>query len=405
MQHRPFLVALSLALSLLPAASWAGDASAGTGLPGFRSDGNATALDTLTSHGFATDLIGRPTITSTEFVLHNQYLRLRDLRPDSEMPTTNGIRLSTPLLNGQLIAESEMAKNHATSDLMLERDRASSRSMMRFALSTHDGPFRYGLSYRMADQQFFNVPDQEIHEVWGEWGTGPLRVRSSVSEVFSNVDHDPSRPRSAQRGGRIMMALARPTWPEMSVTVARNLIDTNPLQSGLSWQRSIADTVEGALSLTRSSWNARLASSYTMNANDLEPGQDTISYAHILSGAFHPIEPLNITSVISYRTDVQQWTGVRTDTPVAALTIHYRHSAELMVSALGGYSGMRSSDGLTDHQSLSSRGIITWSPGGSTVTQVSFETGYTRTVTGGTANSGMIMQDLSGLVRVRLMQF
>ena len=202
-----------------------------------------------------------------------------------------------------------------------------------------------------------------------------------------------------------MMALAQPTWPELSLTLARNSNDTNPLQSGLTTQRSLADTLEGAVSLTRSTWNARMASSYTLNANELQLGQDTVSYAHMLSGAFHPIEPLSITSVISYRTDVQQWTGVRTETPVAALTVHYRHSAQLMISALGGYTGIRSSDGMTDNESVNSRGIVTWSPGGSSVTQVSFETGYTRMVTGGGSSSGMVTQDLSGLVRFRLMQF
>lgn len=387
-----------------PLAVWAADQANEHGLPALRSVDQLAASRQPGTHGFFTDVIGRPTVTSTEFAIQDQYLRLRDLRPDSEMPVTNGLRLSTPLFNGHMLAESEVARNHATSDILLSRDRKS-KSMMRFALSTQEGSFRYGLSYRIADRQFYNLPDQEVHEVWGEWGTGPLRVRSSVSEVFTNVDEDPTLPRFAQTGGRIMMALAQPAWPEVSLTFARNLNDTNPLQSGLTSQRSVADTLEGAISLTRSSWNARVASSYTMNANDLQPGQDTVSFAHMLSGAFHPIEPLSITSVISYRTDVQQWTGVRTETPVAALTVHYRHSAQLMISALGGYTGIRSSDGLTDNESVNSRGIVTWSPCGSSVTQVSFETGYTRMVTGGGASNGIVTQDVSGLVRLRLMQF
>ncbi len=404
MPHRPSLVALFAAvLMFLPQAAEADNA--GSGLPALHSIDQVLAPQVGSASGLFPDfVIGKPTVTRTGFALQAPYMRLKDLRPDSEMPTTSGLQLSAPLFKGQVMAESEIANNHADTDTLILRNRAA-KSMLRFALSTHHGPFRYGLTYRLADQQFFNLPDQELREVWGEWSLGSLRLRSSVSELFTNVEANPTVPRSAQTGGRMMVALAHPSWPELSVTYARQLIDTNALQSGLLPQQVIADSVEGALALTRGNWNARFSSSYSLHANRRQSGEETVSYAHLFSGVFRPIEPLSITSIISYRTDVQQWTGVKTDSPLALLTVQYRHSASLMISALGGYSGIHSSDGMTANESLNSKGILTWSPWGSSYTQVSLETGYTRTVIGGASGGGMVTEDLSGLVRFRLTQF
>lgn len=404
MKHRIPLIALATAFFFGPAMVFAEDFGQGWSSSPLKDAGRAASSPNKKAPGSGIEWMGITTITPTTFTFQNPYLRLKDIRPDSETPSTSGIRASTPLLNGHLIAESELARNNLPGEAMASQDRTS-KSMMRMALSADYGSTRYGLTYRHADRQFLNVPDQEIRELWGEWGMGSLRLRSTVSELFTNVGLDPTRPRLNIRSGRMMMALARPDWPELSLSYARTLTDNNALQSGLVSQRRIADVVEGALSITGSSWNARLSTTYSLSANQLQSADETVSYAQMFTGAFHPIEPLDITSVISYKTDVQQWTGVRTETPVASLAVNYRHSATLMISALGGYTGLRSSDGMTDNETINSKGVITWSPWGSTVHQVSFETGYSRTVLGGVNGGGLVTEDLSGLVRFRLTQF
>ncbi len=404
MYHWILLAALALALSCgLPEAS-AGDltqwANAVPSQSGHR--GWAASTDEPSDPGF--QWIGATTTTPTTFTLPTPYLRLKDLRPDSDAPTTQGLRSSTSLLNGFVVAESEVARNNDAHHASRPWDR-SSQSMLRVSLSGDYGPVRYGLSYRHADRQFLNAPDQELRELWGEWSHGLIRLRTSVTELSTNVESDPTRPQLSQSTSRMMMSVARPDWPELSLSFARTSLDNQAQQSGLMSQRLVANVVEGAIAVTRTSWNARLATSYSQGANPFQPSEETLSYTQMFTGAFHPIEPLSITSVISYKTDVQQWTGIRTDTPVASLAVHYRHSTRWTITAMGGYTGLRTSDGMTENETLNSKGVITWSPWGSSVHQVSFETGYSRTVLGGVNGSGMVTEDLSGLVKLRVTQF
>lgn len=352
----------------------------------------------------AFEWIGATTITETSFTLNNPYRRLKDLRPDAAAPTTSGLKGETSFLNGALRAESELARNDESGDTTTPWDR-SGKSMMRLAVKGDYGALRYGASFRHADKQFLNTPDQRVREIWGEWGTGLLRLRSVMTNLTTNVDADPTRARLAMATNRMSMLIARPNWPELSVSYIRTLTDTQGFQSGLTSERQSADAVEGALAITRESWNARISSTYSRGENPDAPSQSTLSYIHMLTSVFRPLEPLSITSVVSYRMDTQQWTGVRTDRPVASLALHYRHSSRWTLTAMGGYTGVRTTDGMTDNETINSKGVLTWSPGGSLVHQVSFETGYSRTVMGGVAGGGMVTEDLSGLVKFRLTQF
>ncbi|MFO0773299.1 MAG: hypothetical protein U0172_01365 [Nitrospiraceae bacterium] len=371
-------------------------------------DHSAQAADLADGRGGHTsqapfEWIGKTELKPTTFQLPTPFLRLKDVRPDSLVPTTTGLASSTTLFNGALRADSEVARNDESTQLVTRIDN-NTQSMMRLGLTGTQGALRYGLSYRHADRAFLNAPDQRVREVWGEWGTGPLRLRSSSTNLMTNVDADPSRARMSSATNRLTMTMARPEWPELSLSYIRLSNEINPLLSGLTAQNLNSNGVEGTLAITRPTWNARVSSTCaqgTLAATD----HDTMSYTHVFSGAFRPIEPLSITSVISYRTDVQQWTGVRTDTPVASLAVHYRHSSRWMLTAMGGYTGVKTSDGMTDNETLNSKGVVTWSPFGSPVHQVSFETGYSRTVMGGTSGTGIVTQDVSGLVRLRVSEF
>lgn len=389
MFHRSPLIVFALTLMSSPLAVSA-EMSHHTGTP----DGTQPAFE----------WIGATTVTETSFTLQNPYQRLKDLRPDSAIPSTSGLKGTTSFLNGAVRAESELARNDESVDIATPWDR-SGKSMMRLAVNGDYGAFRYGASFRHADKQFLNTPDQRVREVWGEWGTGVLRLRSAMTNLTTNVDADPARARLSMATNRMSMIVARPHWPELSVSYIRTLTETDGFQSGLTSQRQSTNGVEGALSITRSSWTARLSSTYSRGANQGAPSQSTLSYVHMLTSTAHPIAPLSITSMVSYRTDVQQWSGVRTDTPVASLAVHYRHNARWTLTAMGGYTGVRTTDGMTDNETINSKGVLTWSPEGSLVQQVSLETGYSRTVMGGAAGSGTVTEDVSGLVRFRLMQF
>ncbi len=396
----PFIAILLLS----PSGAWAADPPTLGNLPHLHSLERIDAPADKSAAGLFGEWIGATTLKTNQSQLHNPFERLKNVRPDSDVPRSSGILSSTSLFKNRVTAESEFARSATGGDVSVRRERPS-QAMMRFAVTSGLGALRYGVSYRHAGKEYLNSPDQLVREVWGEWGFGLARFRTSLGDLLTNVEQDPSRPSLSQTGGKLTVSVARPNWPELSLTYARNMVEHNPLQSGLTLARNLSEVVEGAVNIVRSKWTARFSSSYILNSNRLQAGEDSVSYAQLFTGVFQPIEALTLTTVFSYRTDIQQWTGIRTETPVASLALNYRHSARLLISALGGYTGIRSSDGLTENETLNSKGVLTWSPWEKSSTQVSLETGYSRTVMGGAGGDGTVMQDFSGLVRVRLTKF
>ncbi|MEX5213496.1 MAG: hypothetical protein NW703_04975 [Nitrospiraceae bacterium] len=356
--------------------------------------GNTVALPNWFS-----DLVQDTTVTTITVTPVNPFLRLKDLRPDSEMPGSNGVRSSSRLLSGNLVAESELSRNLPDSTASI-RGESSDQRMIRLALMSAAGSVRYGLAYRLAGKEFVNAPDQQIKELWGEWSHGHARLRTSVGEFSNNIDADPARPRTVQTQGTMLLTYARPSWPEFSLSYTRSLIEGSGTMTGLVPQKSLADRLEGAVAIVRPNWNARMSSSYVVANDQLPSRSDTVSYIQTISSAFRLLAPITFTSMLMYRSDVQEWTGVRIHQPTASFSITYDCAAQIRFSALGGYGSTRSSDGLLDNESLNSKGILTWYPLDTRLAQVSFETGYSRTIVGGSVQ--MMTEDISGLVRFKL---
>ena len=150
---------------------------------------------------------------ATSFAPPTTSSRLKDLVPDSDRPQTKGVGAASTWRKGQVTAEGEVA-NNATNDAGMssridQRDDASKR-MVRMALAGTNGPFRYGINYRSAGKAFFNSPDQTVREMWGEWGLGIAKLRSSTGQTWNNVDLEPARSRIQQNFNRIGIALVKP---------------------------------------------------------------------------------------------------------------------------------------------------------------------------------------------------
>lgn len=348
------------------------------------------------------DLVTHSTLTTTSATPVNPFLRLRDLHPDSEMPGTDGFGSSSRLLRGAFVIESELSRNLHDRTASI-RGETSDQRMMRFALMSAAGSVRYGLAYRLAGKAFANAPDQQVKELWGEWSHGHARLRTSLGEFGTNVDADPGRPRTTQTQGTMMLTYARPTWPELTLSYARSLTEGSGTITGVTPQKILTDRLEGAVSIVRPNWNARLSSTYMVTNDQRLSEVDTVSYVQMLSGTFRPLSPVTLTSVLMYRSDVQEWTGVRIHQPMVSFSLNYDYTARVRLSALGGFRTTRSSDGIIVHENLNSKGILTWYPLHTRIAQISFETGYSRTTVNGTVP--MITEDVSGLVKVKLTTF
>ena len=340
---------------------------------------------------------------TTSFAPPTASTRLKDLVPDSERPQTKGVVAASTFFKGQLTTEGEVA-NNATNDAGIpsridQRDDGTKR-MVRMALTGTNGQFRYGINYRSAGKAFFNSPDQTVREMWGEWGMGIAKLRSSSGQTWNNVDLDPTRARIQHTFNRIGLAVAKPAWPELSLTYTRSALASSFDPSGSIPQRSQSNSMEAALSYTGLTWNARLSSSYILTNDETRGGSQSTAFAQTLVATYRPMNTLTLAPTLSYRTETQSWSGATIQTPMASLSLLYKQSQRLLVSAMGGYTSTSSSDGLIDTNSIVGKGMFALhlDPIYGHPTTISLEAAYTNTTNRTVA--GLDTEDLSGLVRI-----
>lgn len=289
--------------------------------------------------------------------------RLRDLAPDSERPRIEQLLATTTLFNGRLSTEAEVAQSQTgatwlTAAMMGNTRTAASARMFRIGLTGSEGSLRYGLTFRHAGQGFLLTPDRANREVWGEWKTGWVTFRNSVGQTWDNLEGESTRSRLEQTYGRVGLLLNKPSWPELSLTYARNSLNSVLDPIGVTPQRSSNHAFEGAISIHRPNWDLRLASSYILASDLLHGEADSNIKAQTLSVVLHPINTLIITPVFTYRQELRSRSGVRIDNPVASLAVSYEQNPQLLLSTVGNYGSFRSSDGLIDNETLRWKGMM-----------------------------------------------
>ncbi len=333
--------------------------------------------------------------------------RLRDLAPETVQPRTQGLLASATWLNETFVTETEVARNQGGDDWFQSRIPGdtggdASQRMVRLGLTGTAGSVRYGMRSRSAGQAFLNGPDQALREVWGEWKNGWTTLRSAIGEQWNNVAGDSTRSRLEQTYGRVDLAWKHPTWPVITLTYAHNSLNSALEPLGIVPQRSHNHTLESAVVYNGMGWNARLASSYMLGSDLLRGGAETTVRMQMLTAAFHPLNTLTISPTLGYREEVQDWSGVRTHSPSASVSLQYRQSQQVLISAMGNYAGTRSSDGLIDTEQVGGKGRLAWdfqrSPTWTTL--ISLEAGYSRMTNHMTPVADR--EDVSALLRLAL---
>jgi hypothetical protein len=344
------------------------------------------------------------TFTTTFFALPALSPRLRDMTSDTDRPRTQGFQASSRWLKGAFMTEAEVA-NNAGWELGVSgkpgdtHDDASKR-MTRFALTGESEQFRYGMMYRTAGKAFLNVPDQAGREVWGEWKWGSTKFRSAVGQLWNNVDADLTRSRLEQTYGRVGLSWTKPSWPELSLTYSRSSLSSALDPVGIAPQHTQHHTIEGALVYAGRSWNARVASTYAVSSDVLRGGAESTSLMQTFTALFQPLNTFTIAPTLAYREEIQQWSGVRIESPTAALALRYKQSQRLFMSATGNFTSTRSSDGLIDTENISGKGLLAWELQRALTWNaiLAFEAGYSRVSNRTSPTTDT--EDISGLVRL-----
>ena len=331
--------------------------------------------------------------------------RLRDLTPETESPRMKGLVAKMSWLKGRFTTETEIAnsyggttwlENRIPGDTRMDR----SKQMVRLGLTGTTGTLRYGLSYRNAGQTFLNGPDQASHEMWGEWNANGIIVRSAVGQLWNNVAEDASRPRLTQTYGRMSMGYARPSWPELTLTYARNSFASMFEPLGITPQHTRSHTLEGAVAYQSLRWNIRLASSYALTSDVLRGGAESNVRMQLLTATFRPLNTFTISPTVGYREEMQEASGTRIDGPSASLALQYRQSRQLLITAMGNYASARSNDRIIDNENVGGKGILAWDVQQSSTWSalIAIEAGYTRVSNRVTPATDS--EDISGLVRL-----
>ncbi len=331
---------------------------------------------------------------------------VRDLIREAERPRTEGVLASTTWLRGAFSTETEVASNQAgTAGIRpgWDGDRSSDPSarMVRLGLSASLGPVRYGMRLREAGQAFYNGPDQAQREVWGEWKQGLTTLRSALGQQWDNVAGDPTRSRVTQQYGKVGVSLNKHTWPNLDLTYSRNAVNSRLAPIGITPQQKDNHTVEAALGYGADRWNARVASSYSLETDLLRQGDNRVK-TQTVTASFRPLDILTIAPTLGYRAERQDWSGARIDSPSVSLAMKLKQSERLLISALGNYSETRSSDRLIEMEQLGGKGVLAWDLQQSREwsTQLSVEGGYNRQLN--LAMPAAQQEDLSGLLRLVL---
>jgi len=347
------------------------------------------------------------TLIPTFFALPLAPPRLRDLAPETDRARTEGLLATTTWLKGSFSTETEVANNQGGSGWLQSKIPGDTRGdganrMMRIGVTATAGTVRYGLSYRTAGQAFHNGPDQALRELWGEWRSGTTTLRSAVGQQWNNVAGDSTRSRLEQTYGRVGLMWSKPDCPNLSLTYARNSLNSALDPIGIAPQKSQSHSLEAALAYNSLKWNARLASTYMKTSDLLRNGAEHDVTMQILTASIRPLNTLAIVPTLMYRSERQERSGVRIDSPTASLALQYKQSHSLLLSATGNYSGTRSSDGLIDTETIGGKGMLSWNVQHtkSWATLLSLEASYNRLANRATPSADT--EDISGVVRIVL---
>lgn len=351
--------------------------------------------------------LSQTSLTPTFFAPPLASPSLRELAPETDQARTQGLLSSTTWLNGTFVTQTEVARSMGgagglQSNIPGDTGSDAAQRMVRLSLTGTAGSMRYGMLSRSSGQAFLSGPDQTLREVWGEWKTGWITLRKAIGEQWNNLAEDPTRARAEQTYGRVGLAWKRPTWPDITLTYSHNSLSSTLEPPGIAPQRSHNHTLESALAYNGMGWNARLASSYIFASDLLRGGAESTVKMQMLTAAFLPLNTLAISPTLGYREEVQNWSGVRINSPSASVSLQYRQSPQLLISAMGNYAGTRSSDRLIDTELVGGKGILAWDLQRSQAwtTLISFEAGYNR-MTNHVVSSANT-EDISGLIRVVL---
>ena len=193
----------------------------------------------------------------------------------------------------------------------------------------------------------------------------------------------------------------KPDWPNFDLTYSKNAQNGRQDPISVEPPKKDSHTLEAALGYSGSIWKATMATSYSLESDLMRNGDDRVK-TQTVTASFRPLDVLIFAPTLGYRAEQQEWSGVRVNSPSVSLAMNYQRSQRLLISALGHFSEVRSSDRAIDIENVGGKGILAWDLQQSRdwKTVLSVEGAYNRQINVVTPSAQM--EDLSGVLRLVL---
>jgi hypothetical protein len=250
--------------------------------------------------------------------------------------------------------------------------------------------------FQYAGRGIADSPGQGSREMWGQWRLGIVRLTTMSTAQWDKADRDPSWSQ-----GKTTLAIAPPAWPEFSLSYGRHALSSAFEPSSVAAPRSVTDSVEATLAYSRTAWDARLSTIYSMQHDLLWKSGESVGVTYAIHATYRAADHVTIAPSLSFKDDQQRWSGVRLSIPSASLMVSYTPFRTLNIRASGSFSKTRSSDGLIDsHSSNVSSGLVwLWSETSRLRTTLLFDASYT-------ASQNLVqfsrpVEDIAGLLRLQ----
>lgn len=329
-----------------------------------------------------------------------QLTRLIDLPLELEDRRILTTTATAAWFDGRLKSEGEF-RHGQTPAGSLGQHTGSDQRLLRLGITARQGSFQYGLSLREAGKAVVDGPDQAVREMWGEWHLGAARVRTSLSDLWNNVDKDPMRSRITQTQERIALTLGRPAWPEVTVAFSRTALSSSLDPQGVAAQQKMVTAYEGALAYTGTGWNARATAGYASNADVLMPGMDSRALMYGVSGTYRLEHVLTLNPSLNLRDERQQWSGVRLLSRSGSLALAFAPNPRLSLKTLAGYNEISSTDHLVALTDFNTTSTVTWKPESLARYHASLSLETSHKVTHNSLGATQTLEDTSGVIRLQ----
>jgi hypothetical protein len=280
-------------------------------------------------------------------------------------------RASSSLGSGTLTGEVSVLAVEAPNSVGLG---AEPRRWLRLALRETSGPLTLGARVESINPGLDGVSgggsknEREGGEAWIEGRGGPFRLRLSGGTFWDNLADDPWQPQTTKTQGGAALDVSLSSGVALTVGyqggLAERAAGRGPgialaAESGASAFQSATASV----SCSRPSWTLAVSSTYTPSSDLQKADHGTVSLTHDVSATFHVLPDLTVTPTLSFAEDTYEWSGTRSQTTSASVSVSWTsvlEGVDLIVS--GSYARNHTTQDVYDATSINAAAGLIWHP-------------------------------------------